>query len=295
MCQSGGVFILLVLRIVFVLTIGVSLTLRADAVRAGVIDDAALLRIDTLTGQLGLANKAGKSVCFLMMGADRGLLEKAALTSITKFDASLSGLIHGAPQAGLDAESDTEISAQLTALQTLTRPVMLSARQIVAGDLHPVPMGMFLNGIDPLHHSLDDITVAMLGQFSSQQKSERSVILTQQQDALVQGLLRDACLLHVGILGDAGHARVLANIKLFEDNMDTLLKGRADLGIPAPPNTTIRVTLEKVAKQWTRIKPVIESTLRDEPVTMKQLQKVSIFGDLLGKYVVKMRGYYRKI
>lgn len=255
-------------------------------------DAAWQLRVEMISGQMALANRAGKSVCFLLLGADRGLQEVAAISAVDQLERDISALRDGDTQRALAVEQDMQTAAHLTSLDTVTRPFSISARQIVAGDLHRVPMQLFLNGVAPIGVEVDAVLQSAFGQQLPQDSAVSSILAVQQQGALVQGVLRDACLLRVGLLSAKAALEMRTAIAKFDSNMRALMEGDGQLGIAPAGTLEIQVTLRKVREYWGQIVPLIEATLDNEDVTLKQLQKASIHGDLLEKSLVKLRAYY---
>lgn len=251
-------------------------------------------RLTIAASQKGKLSKAAKSVCFLMMGAKRGLLEKEAIISLTELETEYDALLHGDPGRGLEAETDPEIIKQISRLQEASKTTTLSSRQIIVGDWHPVVVGQFLRGNGQADIKLDVVTQAIRNQHLSRNAMAQPVVFVQNQTSILQSMLRDSCLLRVGILSAWGRHSLRAQMELFETNMDALLHGNADLSIPEPPNLSLRVTLEKIQKQWGRVKPVVEKAIQGEDITLKEFQKASIFADLIEKYVGKATGYYWK-
>ncbi len=139
---------------------------------------------------------------------------------------------------------------------------------------------------------MDAVLQSASGQHLPQGAAVAPVLAVQQQGALVQGVLRDACLLRAGLLGAKAILQVRTAIAKFDSNMAALMEGDGQLGIAPAGTLEIRGTLKKVRDYWDQIVPLLEATLDDEDGTLKQLQKASIHCDLLEKPLVKLRAYY---
>jgi len=250
------------------------------------------LRVDLLTGQAAVANRAGKSVCFLLLGADRGLQEVAAIAAIDAFERDILSLRDGDEDRGLPPESNAEAAILLTNLAKVSRPVTRSARQIVAGDLHRVPMRLFVDGLPQIETQVNAVVSTSLGQHGADGTVGPTILAVQELGAIAQAALRDACFLRVGLLSSAGTVRLRDAIARFKTNMAALQNGDASRSIPATNDLKISVTLKKVARYWEKVAAVVQATLDADDVTVKDLQKASIMADLLEKSLDKVRTYY---
>ncbi len=257
--------------------------------------DASVVRADLLMGQKVRLHKMSKSVCYLIAGADRALLSRTALAAAEAFDAALITLQEDGETTGLAPEADTGVQAALTDLHRQSRGVVLSARQIIAGDLHHVPLTLFLDGGPETEARLENLESDVLpGLVSSSEKgvSFAAFRALRDQSARLQALLRDACLLKVGLLGAAGQARLSESFDLFEAELRVLREGDPERGIPAPPNVSSRVLLDKVASLWAKARPTMVAATQGQPVEMRALQMASIFADLMDKSFAKAKRHY---
>lgn len=257
--------------------------------------DASVVRADLLIGQKARLHKMSKAVCYLIAGADPSLLSKTALAAAADFDAALMALQVGGGPSGLPPEADTETRAAFAGLHRQSRGVVLSARQIVAGDLHHVPMTLFLSGGPDTERQLATLEADLLPGLFSHTDDDMSFAgfrLLQDQSARLQALLRDACLLKVGLLAPEGRAQMRASFELFEAELAVLQNGDAERGIPPPPNVSARVLLDKITTFWGKARPTMVVALQGQPIEMRALQKVSIFADLMDKSFAKAKGHY---
>ncbi len=278
----------------FLLILAVSVSFAGGALPA-LARDASVVRAELLMGQKARLHKMSKSVCYLIAGADRALLSKAANTAAEGFDEALMTLQEGGGAADLPPEADPDMQAALRDLYRQSRGVILSARQIVAGDLHHVPMTLFLEGgpdTEARLTALENNALPALVSGAEQGISFAAFRALQDQSARLQALLRDTCLLQVGLLSAAGKAQFLASFELFETELTALRDGAARRGIPAPPNVSARVLLDKIATFWAKARPTLVAATQGQPIEMRALQKASIFADLMDKSFAKAKGHY---
>ena len=85
------------MRFLFIL---VACALLAGGTLPAQARDASVVRAEMLMSQKARLHKMSKSVCYLIAGADRALLSKAALTAAEGFDEALMALQEGGGAAG---------------------------------------------------------------------------------------------------------------------------------------------------------------------------------------------------
>lgn len=243
---------------------------------------------EVIGAQRTAANRIGKSVCFLLLGADPGLQIASAEEAIKTFEDGLEELMRN------NAAAQQQSKAVLAELDRIADPFTVSARQIMAGDLHQVVMRLFLSNGPKIEQEIAALTALTLENMDNLKEAGAAVAVVHAQAALLQGLLRDACLLRAGLIDAEGAEQMRQDIARFEAQMKSLQQGDKSAGIPPPASIKVRVTLQKIDKFWARLKPTINAVLVGEDVALKQLQKSSIFSDLIEKSLKKMPGYYWK-
>ncbi|MBD3664320.1 hypothetical protein [Sulfitobacter aestuariivivens] len=255
--------------------------------------DTAALRAELLLEQRVELKKMTKAVCFVLAGSDRSLLSRSAIAAADRFDRSLAQLV----TEDLAAETDSERAKALSELDAQARAVTLSARQIIAGDVHRVPMSLLLDDGADVGRALVTLSASALSLDKDKPGSTaaaHTMLTLIHQSARMQAMLRDACLNQVGLLGERGHDRMMSVQAEFEADLAALQTGDPDRNILAPPNVTARVLLGKVAAFWDKSRDTLVTASLGENVEIRALQKASIYGDLMDMNLKRARKAYMR-
>lgn len=253
--------------------------------------DAAVVRVELLLGQKAELNRLSKSVCYLIAGADPALLTKAAHRSADAVDAAFQTLLVGGGADDLPPEDTPQTRAALDTFREDARGFLASSRQLVAGDLHQVPMLIFLTQGPVLRARVDQLQTEIVPHYltaASQRSALPAVHLLQSQSARLQGLLRDACLLKVGLMSAEGKSRMREEFERFEAGLSAMREGDPVRRIGPPPDIPSRILIDRITTSWSKIRPTISAALDGAPVEMRALQKASLFGDQVDRSFAKV-------
>lgn len=79
------------------------------------------------------------------------------------------------------------------------------------------------------------------------------------QRMLTQKMAKEALFVHLGVDAEGNASALQATMTLFEDSLNHLLRGDADLSIPKPPSDKVKASLNKVQSKWATYKSALNS------------------------------------
>lgn len=208
-----------------------------------------------------LTQKMSKEALLIAKGIDAaGNTENLKKTSAL-FDKTLTGLINGDADLGLDKTEDAAIVAQLNKVAAMWATFNESIQKVVAGDTSAATLQAIADQNVPLLKEMNAaVQMYAKASGSSLEKGMATTInLAGKQRMLTQKMTKELLLVANGIDADASKASLAKTVALFEKTLTGLIKGDADLGLPATTDKDILAQLGKVEALWADYKPVLDS------------------------------------
>ena len=208
-----------------------------------------------------LTQKMSKEALLIAKGIDAaGNTENLKKTSAL-FDKTLTGLINGDADLGLDKTEDAAIVAQLNKVAAMWATFNESIQKVVAGDTSAATLQAIADQNVPLLKEMNAaVQMYAKASGSSLEKGMATTInLAGKQRMLTQKMTKELLLVANGIDTDASKASLAKTVALFEKTLTGLVKGDADLGLPATTDKDILAQLGKVEALWADYKPVLDS------------------------------------
>jgi len=208
-----------------------------------------------------LTQKMSKEALLIAKGIDAaGNTENLKKTSAL-FDKTLTGLINGDADLGLDKTEDAAIVAQLNKVAAMWATFNESIQKVVAGDTSAATLQAIADQNVPLLKEMNAaVQMYAKASGSSLEKGMATTInLAGKQRMLTQKMTKELLLVANGIDADASKASLAKTVALFEKTLTGLVKGDADLGLPATTDKDILAQLGKVEALWADYKPVLDS------------------------------------
>jgi hypothetical protein len=208
-----------------------------------------------------LTQKMSKEALLIAKGIDAaGNTENLKKTSAL-FDKTLRGLINGDADLGLDKTEDAVIVEQLNKVAAMWGTFNESIQKVASGDTSGATLKAIADQNVPLLKAMNAaVQMYAKASGSSLEKGMATTInLAGKQRMLTQKMTKELLLVANGIDTDASKASLGKTVALFEKTLTGLVKGDADLGLPATTDKDILVQLGKVKALWVDYKPVLDS------------------------------------
>lgn len=213
--------------------------------------------------QAVLVHRMTKSVCMLFVGAQTPVHAQDALQSAEQLELRAAAL----------EEGNTHVSRGTLATYAA------SARQIVAGDRHSVPVSQMLRKNPELaaqyRHAWRSAAVNVTPAY------QNNFRLVQELRVQSQAFQRDLCLFLTGLAGDTTASILKTDIAFFAQTLDVLIAGNPDQAVEPAPNIYIKVALGKVQSKWTTLEPILSQAAADGQVDVRDAQLASVLGDAI--------------
>jgi len=240
-------------KLVIVFMLGMFLSLGANAADMG--------KVINLAGkQRMLTQKMSKEALLIAKGIDA----KANIENLKKtaalFDKTLKGLIAGDADLVLEKTDDKAIVEQLNKVTSLWTKFNESIEKVISGKTDKATLEAIAAENVPLLKAMNAaVQMYTKASGSSLDKGIATTInLAGKQRMLTQKMTKELLLIANGIDADASKTALSKTAGLFEKTLEGLIKGDADLGLPATTDKDILSQLEKVKGLWSGYKPVLD-------------------------------------
>lgn len=250
--------------------------------------DATYERLQSVGLQPVLVYQMSKSVCLVMMGAQAQHNAETAFVVSQQIDAALRELRQDRATLGDGTELATELSH-------LAAGMTASARQIVSGDFHAVPMQILLDRHGAVTAQARQIW-GELGEEWSTEPSYQTYLTTlagvYELDALAQEVLLDLCFVRMDIKRAAKLASLPDKIARFELLAQALKLGDDSLGFSKAPNINAKFGYDKVTAKWKTLRSILDQALEGQALEVDDIQLASVMSDAIHKQVTDILGRY---
>lgn len=208
-----------------------------------------------------LTQKMSKEALLIAKGIDSaGNTENLKKTSAL-FDKTLTGLINGDADLGLEKTEDAAIVDQLSKVTAMWATFNESIQKVITGDISSATLQAIADQNVPLLKEMNAaVQMYAKASGSSLEKGMATTInLAGKQRMLTQKMTKELLLVANGIDTDANKASLGKTVALFEKTLTGLIEGDADLGLPATTDKDILAQLGKVEALWAEYKPILDS------------------------------------
>lgn len=208
-----------------------------------------------------LTQKMSKEALLIAKGIDSaGNTENLKITSAL-FDKTLTGLINGDADLGLEKTEDAAIVDQLSKVTAMWATFNESIQKVITGDISSATLQAIADQNVPLLKEMNAaVQMYAKASGSSLDKGMATTInLAGKQRMLTQKMTKELLLVANGIDTDANKASLGKTVALFEKTLTGLIEGDADLGLPATTDKDILAQLGKVEALWAEYKPILDS------------------------------------
>ncbi|MCV3271160.1 hypothetical protein [Roseobacter sinensis] len=243
----------------------------------------ALARIKAAAHQRALFQTMAKSTCFLMAGVAPQLQAEQAFIASMMFDDNAAALRSGQGEGIAGPESDPVILAGLDGIDTQWATFAPASRQVMSGDFHAIPVQQLIR-LDPVVSSnlealVEQVAETYRTRLVTRQEMVRTISQAAGQSMLVRKAAKALC--YIGI--DLSQARMRDELAHAIDRFETILTamefGDFDLEIVDPPTLAAIKQVMEMKDVWTRLRPLLERGLGDQPVGRETLTEVAALTD----------------
>lgn len=228
--------------------------------------------------QAVLAHRMTKSACLVMLGFDANAYLVDVQRSSEHFLAQNKELATLPDNSNVSSAQWQEIQQTVEELARYFDPMVRSAQQISAGDMHSVAVRILL---DRNANASDEFI--SLAAHSPQEIFNKplahSMFFVMQQRVLSQQMLRDLCFVRAGFGGQDTRARLVANIAEFAEITQALIDGDDQRHISKAANIYVELKLKSVQQRWKDLSRLIENALQADELAKNDIRLVSIMGD----------------
>lgn len=239
---------------------------------------AQMARVNMAAAQSYLIQMIAKSTCFTMAG--HNVAENARQTEATVqiYAAQVGHLIRGHPALGFAAEEDAEILARFEANAAAWTTYQAAARQIVAGDLHAVPMAQVLN-LAPVVLSnanavFEQISTVHRAQTFRRKALTNTINMAGRQRMLIQRAAKAHCYIALDIDVQKMRQSLAASVTAFETALSALENGDFDLNIIDPPSLAVLAGVAEIRRAWDLYKLPLLRAIEGQRPTPEEVREV---------------------
>lgn len=239
-------------------------------------------RINLSGRQRMLTQQIARNACFVMAGIDAERFAAKADAAIRQFSVTLAGLRQGNENLQLLPESNQDVLDELAKVEALWRTLGAASQQIVAGDLHSVPMRQMVTLNMETMRTMNVAVKQIEKSYGSDilpADLAYTINLAGRQRMLSQKVAKEACFYMIGLTHVASLEQIDETMSEFEAVMDLLLTGAPDQQIIAPPNRRLKKQLERTSKAWTGFKTLMIRAKLDKEMTQGERVQMANMSD----------------
>lgn len=218
------------------------------------VDPKIARKIINMSGrQRMLSQRMSAASCLAMAGVDAERRRTVASDAHAEFQRVLTALQHGDDEWGVAAETEEQVLSSLHTVGEVWNEVGPSILQLSVGDLHTVVLNQMVGGNVPLLQSSNAVVqdlVQLYGAGVIDAERAKTIDIAGRQRMLSQRMMKEACLLAVGVRIEQTADSLKSTMALFQTSLADLLHGNAGVGVLTPPNAEIKTQLQKVQGLW---------------------------------------------
>jgi hypothetical protein len=236
-------------------------------------DDNSLNYTINLAGkQRMLTQRMSKVVLLISLGIDTKKYSKKLDTFSKLYDQTLKGFKKGDDTLELTATENKDVLKQIDAVEKLWKPFYENIQKVVADGAKAKDAIAFIvkNNEEMLSSSNALVTAFEKSNADLDYLSKfrlRVVNLAGKQRMLVQKMTKEKLLVHE--VKDASYKDKLnKSIELFDSSLSTLIDGNKESNISKPTDGKLKAQYDKVAKLWSKLKPLYAKDKLDKKELM---------------------------
>lgn len=233
--------------------------------------------IQVSSHQVMLSQRMAKAACLHMIGADDGRQSAVARQAADAFVLGLEALVDGSEAMGLAPEADPEVLALLQDVRALSPALTASVRQLAAGDLHTVAVGLIVERNGPV--------LAQLSEVVSKVEARRKVTAWQgllvntlkqagHQRTLLQSILKDVCFITADLNAQEARVTLRAALAQFDAISAGLVTGDTEAQLVVAPTPELKQVLADVRQTWETILPALHTVAEGGEISVSDLRQI---------------------
>jgi len=207
-----------------------------------------------------LTQRMSKVVLLISLDIDSKEYSEKLATFSKLYDQTLKGLKKGDKSLELTASENKDILKQIDTVEKLWKPFYENVQKVVAdGAKAKDAITFIINNNEKMLSSSNDLVTAFEksnADLDYLSKFRLHVVnLAGRQRMLVQKMTKEKLLVHE--VKDASYKdKLKKSIDLFDSSLTTLINGNKEHNISKPTDGDLKAQYEKVAKLWTKLKPL---------------------------------------
>ena len=226
-------------------------------------DDNSLNATINLAGkQRMLTQRMSKITLLISLGVESKENSKKLESFAKLYDQTLTGFKKGDDALGLTATKNKDVLKQIEHVEKLWKPFYENIQKVVAnGAKEKDAIAYIVKNNEEMLSSSNDLVTA----FENSNKDLdylskfrlRVVNLAGRQRMLIQKMTKEKLLVHE--TKDAtSKEKLKKSIKLFDTSLRALISGNKENNISKPTDAKLKAQYDKVAKHWSKLKPLYE-------------------------------------
>ncbi len=219
-----------------------------------------------------LTQRMSKVVVLISLGIDSAEYSKKLDSYSKLYDQTLTGLKKGDDALGITATDNPEVLKEIDKVEKKWKPFYENVQKIVKdGAKAKDAIAYVINNSEDMLSASNDLVTA----FENSNKDLdylskfrlRVVNLAGRQRMLVQKMTKEKLLVHE--VKDASYKdKLQKSIELFDSSLTTLINGNKENNISKPTDAELKAQYDKVAKLWSKLKPLYEKDNLDKKELM---------------------------
>ena len=207
-----------------------------------------------------LTQRMSKVVLLISLDIDSKEYSEKLATFSKLYDQTLKGFKKGDKSLELTASENKDILKQIDTVEKLWKPFYENVQKVVAdGAKAKDAITFIINNNEKMLSSSNDLVTAFEksnADLDYLSKFRLHVVnLAGRQRMLVQKMTKEKLLVHE--VKDASYKdKLKKSIDLFDSSLTTLINGNKEHNISKPTDGDLKAQYEKVAKLWTKLKPL---------------------------------------
>lgn len=230
-------------------------------------------RIATAGQQRMLSQRIEQAACYVMAGLDADTFSVIGSEAADLFQSNLSALTQGGADLNLPPETEPDVLAALSKLNAHWQMFEPAARQVMAGDLHAIPVRQLIVFDLPLLALTEEATHVIKTVYAeklvARKRMASTINIAARQRMLAIRMAKNYCYITLNLSRDAMIADLLDVMDQFEAALKAMEFGDFDLEVVDPPSLAVMSALMDVRNAWTEYQTLLQVAI-DDPAAAEQ-------------------------